>query len=131
MSPPAAKLGDRVVAVDLHTVMLPSPAGPVPTPFSLPFQGKLIDGLSTSTYVDGKPAATKGSGALNSPVHLPPGGPFQQPPSNRATIEGGSRSVFIDSQAAARNLDQATTCNDPQDIQAGVVIAGGTVFVGG
>lgn len=29
---PAAKQGDRVVGVDTHIVMIPSPGGPVPTP---------------------------------------------------------------------------------------------------
>lgn len=35
MGQPAAKMGDKVVGMDIHIVMIPSPGGPVPTPFAL------------------------------------------------------------------------------------------------
>jgi len=39
MGNPAAKEGDKVVGVDTHIVMIPSPAGPIPTPTPMPFNG--------------------------------------------------------------------------------------------
>jgi len=131
MALPAAKQGDRIVATDTHIVMIPSPGGPVPTPLPHPFAGILDGSLSSDVNIEGKPAATQGSTATNTPAHIPQGGPFQKPPANRATIQLGSSTVFINGKAAARNGDTATTCNDPADLPAGTVIAVGTVFIGG
>jgi uncharacterized Zn-binding protein involved in type VI secretion len=131
MSEVAAKLGDRVVGFDIHFVLIPSPGGPIPTPIPMLFFGRLIDGLSASVSVDNGPAAVQGSAALNSPGHVPPGGTFQRPPTDRATICKGSSSVFIDNKCAARARDGAHTCNDPSDQPNGIVVARGTVFIGG
>ena len=130
MAKPAAKLGDKVVALDTHVVVLPSPAGPVPTPVAMPYDGRLLDGLSTTVCIDDRPAATKGSGAINLPAHLPAGGPFQRPPRNRATVRSGSSSVYIDDEPAARASDAATTCSDPVDSDVGIVRAESTVVIG-
>lgn len=130
MGQPGAKQGDDVMGIDTHIVMLPSPAGPVPTPMPLPFSGKLDTQLSDSVFVDSKAAATKGSMASNTPAHVPPGGPFQNSPSNLATVKTGSGSVFFNNKEAARSGDTADTCNDPQDAPNGVVVAVGTVFIG-
>ena len=130
MGVPAAKQDDQVVGLDTHVVMIPSPGGPVPTPMPMPFSGKLSGALSSSVCIDGKPAAVKGSMATNQPSHIPAGGPFQNPPSNQATVDDGSASVFFDGQKAARMGDVAKTCNDPTDAPNGVVIAAGTVVVG-
>ena len=35
----AAKFGDPVIGIDIHRVMVPTPAGPVPTPLPHPFIG--------------------------------------------------------------------------------------------
>lgn len=131
MGQPAAKQGDRVVATDTHVVMIPSPGGPVPTPLPHPFTGILDGGLSADVHVEGKPAAVQGSTATNTPAHVPQGGPFQKPPANRATVQTGSGSVFVNGTPAARNGDTALTCNDPADLPAGTVVAAGTVLVGG
>jgi uncharacterized Zn-binding protein involved in type VI secretion len=131
MAQPAAKQGDQVVAVDTHIIMIPSPGGPVPTPLPHPFAGQLDGGLSSDVDIDGMPAAVEGSTATNTPAHIPQGGPFQSPPSNRATIQKGSSSVFINGKAAARAGDTAETCNDPSDLPAGTVVAVSTVFIGG
>ena len=130
MGVPAAKEGDQVVAVDTHVVMVPSPGGPVPTPMPLPFSGKLAGELAGTVFVCNKQAAVKGSTADNSPAHSPPGGPFQNPPSNKASVKEGSATVFFANKAAARMGDPATTCNDPSDAPVGSIIADGTVFVG-
>lgn len=130
MAQPAAKQGDQILATDTHIVMIPSPGGPVPTPLPHPFTG-LIDGsLSSDVRIEGKPAAVQGSTATNTPAHIPQGGPFQQPPSNRATIQLGSATVRINGKPAARNGDKALTCNDPADLPVGTVLAVGTVFIG-
>lgn len=130
MGQPAAKQGDHVVATDIHIVMIPSPGGPVPTPLPHPFTGVLDGSLSGNVNVMGRPAATVGSTADNTPPHIPQGGPFQKPPSNRGQIVVGSPTVFINGKPAARNGDRALTCNDPVDLPVGTVVAVGTVMVG-
>jgi uncharacterized Zn-binding protein involved in type VI secretion len=131
MGQPAAKQGDQVVATDTHIVMIPSPGGPVPTPLPNPFTGQLDGSLSQDVNIEGKPAATQGSTATNTPAHLPQGGPFQQPPRNQATIQTGSGTVFINGKPAARNSDVAMTCNDPGDLPVGSVVSVGRVMIGG
>jgi uncharacterized Zn-binding protein involved in type VI secretion len=130
MGVPGAKQDDEVVGLDTHIIMIPSPAGPVPTPMPMPFVGKLSGALSTTVKIDNKPAAVKGSTAQNQPQHIPAGGPFQNPPSNQATVKAGSATVKFDGQAAARLGDTADTCNDPQDAPNGVIVAAGTVLIG-
>lgn len=130
MGKPAAKQGDKVLATDTHIILVPSPGGPVPTPTPLPFNGTITTGLSTDVFIEGKPAATVDSGAINSPIHIPAGGPFQKPPSNQGKILMGSTGVFINSKPAARQGDQAITCNDPVDAPIGTVMAVGRVFIG-
>ena len=130
MSQPAAKKGDQIVATDIHIVMIPSPGGPVPTPLPHPFTGQIDDGLSEDVNIDGQPAAVVGSKASNMPAHIPQGGNFQSPPSDKATIQMGSATVFINGKQAARNGDTAMTCNDPADLPVGTVIAVGTVNIG-
>lgn len=131
MGQPAAKQGDQVIATDTHIVMIPSPGGPVPTPLPHPFTGQLDGSLSSDVKIEGKPAAVQGSTATNMPSHIPQGGPFQKPPSNRATIQLGSATVSINGKPAARNGDKAMTCNDPADLPVGTVLAVGTVLIGG
>lgn len=131
MSAPGAKLGDRIVAIDTHIVMIPSPGGPMPTPVPSPFDGRLVQSLSASVCIENKPLALRGSVALNDPPHLPAGGPFQTPPTNRGTIDQGSTTVYVDNKPVARAGDTATTCNEPSDAPQGVVVADGTVFFGG
>lgn len=131
MGEPAAKEGDKVVSVDTHVVMVPSPNGAVPTPTPLPFSGALSGDLAPSVYVENKKAAVKGSTATNEPAHTAPAGPFQKPPSDKATVHEGSATVFFVNEPAARMGDPAMTCNDPKDAPVGSVIASGTVLVGG
>src|SRR4051812_47451701 len=107
MGAPGAKQGDKVVAVDTHIVMIPSPGGPVPTPMPMPFNGQLQGDLSGSVKISHKAAAVKGSTATNSPAHTPTGGPFQKPPANKATVSDGSTSVFFEHKPAARMGDPA------------------------
>ena len=131
MGQPAAKQGDQVISTDIHIVMIPSPGGPIPTPLPNPFTGQLDGSLSSDVKIEGKAAATKDSTATNSPSHIPAGGPFQSPPSNKATIFMGSATVKINGKAAARTGDIAMTCNDPSDLPVGQVVAVSTVLIGG
>lgn len=130
MGLPAAKQGDQITAVDIHIIMIPTPGGPVPTPLPHPFMGIIDNNLSPDVKIMGMPAATVDSMASNLPPHIPQGGPFQKPPSNKATIKIGSVTVKINGKMAARNGDTAMTCNDPADMPVGTVIAVGTVLIG-
>jgi uncharacterized Zn-binding protein involved in type VI secretion len=127
---PAAKQGDQIVATDTHIILVPSPGGPVPTPVPLPFSGVLNAGLSADVLIMGRPAATAGSIGINTPPHIPPGSPFARPPANQGRILVGSPTVLINGKQAARNGDQAMTCNDPVDLPGGTVVAAGTVLIG-
>lgn len=131
MGQPAAKQGDKVMATDTHIIMIPAAPSPIPTPLPHPFMGIIDGNLSSDVKIMGMPAATVDSTASNTPPHIPQGGPFQKPPSNKATIKLGSATVKINGKMAARNSDTAMTCNDPADLPVGKVIAVGTVFIGG
>lgn len=131
MGQPAAKKGDQIIATDIHIVMIPSPGGPIPTPLPNPFTGMIDGALSSDVKIQGQPAAVEGSTATNQPSHIPAGGPFQKPPSNKATIQLGSATVKINGKPAARNGDIAITCGDPADLPAGTVMAVSTVSIGG
>ena len=132
MGQPAAKQGDRVLGVDIHIVMVPSPGGPIPTPMPHPFSGILNSGLSNDVKIMGKPAAIVNSTADNTPPHIasPPGTSFQKKPDDKATIKLGSFTVKINGKMAARNGDMAETCNDPANAPIGTVLAVGTVMIG-
>lgn len=128
MGPPAAKQGDRITAMDTHLIQNPSGVqSPVPHPFS----GVLDASLSTTVRIEKRAAATVGSTATNTPPHVPMGGSFVKPPSNKGTVTTGSATVRINGKPAARSGDTATTCNDPVDLPVGTVVAVGTVRIGG
>jgi uncharacterized Zn-binding protein involved in type VI secretion len=132
MGQPAAKEDDKIVAVDTHIVLVPSPTGAVPTLLPHAFTGTIDGNLSGDVNIMGKKAATVDSTARNSPAHMPtpPGTSFQTPPANKGTIKTGSTTVNINGKAAARNGDTAETCNDPKDLPVGKVVAAGTVLIG-
>jgi uncharacterized Zn-binding protein involved in type VI secretion len=132
MGMPAAKMGDKIVAVDTHIVMVPAPpAPPVPTPLPHPFNGIIDSNCSVNVMIEGKGAATVGSMATNTPSHIPSGGPsFQVPPTNKGNITIGSLTVKINGKPAARNGDTAMTCNDPAPLPIGKVVAVGKVMIG-
>lgn len=130
MSRPAAKKGDRVVGLDTHILMVPTPAGPMPTPTPMPFCGELGEELSPNVLVQNKPVAMKGSAAKNAPDHVPAAGSFQKPPANRGTIQTGNDRVLVNNRPIARLGEPAMTCNDPADAPNGTVIADSSVWVG-
>jgi uncharacterized Zn-binding protein involved in type VI secretion len=127
MGQPAAAQGDVVVASDVHLVVQP-PGTVVLLPN--PFVGTLDGGLSATVRIGGRSAATVGSTATNLPPHVPVGGAFQRPPTNRGTVTAGSATVRINSKPAARAGDAVVTCNDPADLPAGTIQSAGTVLIG-
>jgi uncharacterized Zn-binding protein involved in type VI secretion len=129
MGPPAARQGDQVLALDTHLIQPPGTSPPFLVPH--PFSGIIDGGVSSNVTIGGAGAATVDSTATNTPPHLPIGGSFVNPPSNRGTIKTGSGSVTINGKAAARAGDTAETCNDPRDMPVGTVVAAGTVLIGG
>ncbi|TWD79399.1 hypothetical protein FB561_0457 [Kribbella amoyensis] len=130
MPQPAAKLGDQVIGTDVHIVLVPSSGGPVPTPRSLPFTGRIVSGCSSDVLIEGKPAAVHGSVAVNQPPHVPTGGTFARPPDNRGTILALGPLVLVNGRPLARAGDKVVTCNDPAPAPTSVVVATGQVFVG-
>jgi len=128
MGQPAAKQGDKITAMDQHDIVTPSGATLPAKPH--PFAGIINGGLSSNVKIMGLPAATKNSTADNTPIHVPDGGTFAKPPTNKGTIIIGSATVLINGKPAARNGDTAMTCNDPTDLPKGKVVAVGTVNIG-
>jgi uncharacterized Zn-binding protein involved in type VI secretion len=129
MGMPAAKQNDRIVAIDTHLVQPPGLVPPVPTP--CPFSGPITGGVSANVLIQGLPAATIGSSAINTPPHLPVGGTFVNPPTNQGEVISGSATVLINGKPAARQGDRAQTCNDPVPMPVGTVVAISTVLIGG
>ena len=130
--PAAAKMGDQVLGTDVHIELVPSPGGPVPTPFPLPFSGTITGGCSQNVLVENRPAAVVGSTATNSPPHLPmpPGTAFQVPPTNSGTVVAGSATVLINNKPAARAGDSVMTCADPVPTPNSKIQGVSTVLIG-
>jgi uncharacterized Zn-binding protein involved in type VI secretion len=129
MGQPAARQGDRIVAIDMHLIQPPGPVSPITVPH--PFSGIIDGGVSSDVRIKGAFAATLNSTATNTPTHIPIGGTFVIPPTNKATIIKGSATVLINKKPAARAGDTATTCNDPAPLPVGTVVAVGEVLIGG
>lgn len=124
---PAAKQDDNIIANDTHIVVTPNGARVV---IPLPFVGVIDGALEPTVLIAGKPAAVHASTAMNTAVHIPVGGVFETPPSNRGSIVVGARTVLANHKLLARDGDAALTCNDPTDLVVGMVVATGTVLVG-
>lgn len=93
MGQPAAKHGDRATATDTHLIQPPGPTAPTPVPH--PFSGVIGGALSADVSIEGRPAATVNSTATSTPPHLPIGGTFVVPPTDRATIVVAASTVLI------------------------------------
>lgn len=130
MGKPAAKQGDRITALDTHIIQPPLPATPSPVPGHV-FSGIIDGSLSPNVNISGAAAAVVGSTATNTPPHIPIGGSFVNPPTNRGQIATGSTTVSINKKPAARAGDKALTCNDPVPLPVGTVVATGNVLIGG
>jgi RHS repeat-associated protein len=134
----ASKWFDPVLGVDTHIVLVPSPAGPVPTPLPNPFVGMVFDpagmafgmafGAATGgvsfTLVNGLPVTNTGTGATNTMTmpHIPAPGPFAKPPSNDADLMFGGLKVTFGGSQVVRLGDIALSCNDPIKLPVSVVL---------
>lgn len=133
MGAPAATDDSQVVGVDIHIVLVPSPAGTVPTPLPHPFTGKITSGTVKTVKIGGKAVAVKDSKATNNPAHVatPPGTSFQNPPSDSGTVSVASTTVKAGGQGVARVGDQVKTCNDPSDSPVSAIVGpAGRVSIG-
>lgn len=130
MGQPAARLGDPVVGVDVHVVLVPTAVGTAPTPTSLPFDGRITEGCCETVLIGGMPAAVMGSTARNLPPHIAPTGTFAVEPTNQGTVVAEGVTVLIGGRPAARAGDRVLTCNDPVPLPAGVIEAVSTVLIG-
>ena len=168
---------DIVIGIDIHFELVPPPVGAGPTPFPHPFIGMLFDpaGLaigvaitnigelvtgkkSGPVYINGVPAATVGTEAINLLKHIPyppgtgwapvprlpppalkPGQPARSPasplaPSNDGPLIEGSETVTIMGISASRNGEMVLTCGEPVRIPLARVMTvpkGRPVSIGG
>ncbi len=147
----AAKNGDVVMGVDLHMVMVPTPAGPVPTPLPHPFVGVVWDPLGASiaaaisqVFGGGGPVAINGMfcGNTGTGVHgahhipTPPGTAFapNDIPGNDGSIVSGSKTVHLAGSSAGRLGSLVSTCNFPVNLPTSTCLAvpfGNPVNIGG
>ncbi len=134
----ASKWFDPVLGVDIHIILVPTPAGPVPTPLPNPFVGMVFDppgmvfsigfGAATGgvsfTLVNGLPVTNTGTGATNKLTmpHLPVPGPFQKPPSDSADLMFGGLHVQFGGSHVVRLGDVALSCNDPVELPTSTVL---------
>lgn len=125
-----AKLGDKVVGIDMHIVLVPTPGGPTPVALPHPFEGRVDSATKSSVRIEHAPVAVVGSVASCTPPHAPRGGKFQKEPSHRGVLAIGSKSVFVEHCAVARDGSAALCCNDPADALTGHVVASGAVKAG-
>jgi RHS repeat-associated protein len=91
---------DPILGVDVHIVLIPTPAGPVPTPIPHPHVGMIMDPfdyvpiVGSTLYVNNMIKASAGTaGLLIPPSHIPMGGPFAPPPGNESEMFMGSATV--------------------------------------
>ncbi len=115
---PAAKHLDPVLGVDVHIVMIPSPAGPIPTPLPHPYVGMLLDPadyvpiIGATVKVNGLPRAVAGTSGQATPPHMPMGGPFMKPPTCESEMFMGSLTVNADGDPMGFAALPVLSCQD-------------------
>jgi len=159
--PPAATWMDLVVGVDVHVVLVPSPAGPVPTPLPHPFLGMTGDPVgaavsaaveplmslcsgssgtskSGSILINGLPRMTTADLSKNVSLlpHIPtpPGTGFVTAPSGDGLHKLGSMSVMAGGASAVRLGELVMSCSDPAPLPTSTVVTlpkGAPVLTGG
>jgi RHS repeat-associated protein len=113
----AAKHMDPILGVDVHIILIPTPAGPVPTPLPNPFVGMVLDPMDyipfigATVVINGMKRGQAGTAGIAVVPHLPLGGPFAPPPpGNEAEIFMGSATVASDGDAQSRLGMMALSC---------------------
>ncbi|MDY7232218.1 DUF6531 domain-containing protein [Hyalangium rubrum] len=133
---------DPVLGIDIHIVLVPTPAGPVPTPVPMPFVGMVFDpvglaigaaiGMATGggpglVLVNSMPVTNCGTSVTNKLTmpHLPvPGVAFARGmPGNDAELYFGSLNVSLGGTLGVRLGDIALSCSDPVRLPTSVVLA--------
>jgi uncharacterized Zn-binding protein involved in type VI secretion len=127
---PACVMGDKVTATcAVHMIPNPASGAPQPAP-PMPFSAPLLQNLSTTVTIAGKPAVVVGSSGVNTPPHvgLHAADPFMLPTAQMATVTSGSTSVLVEGKPLARTGSAATVCAGA----AGQVVGtAASVLVGG
>jgi RHS repeat-associated protein len=114
----AAKHLDPVIGVDVHIVLIPSPAGPIPTPIPHPYIGIVLDPfdylpfIGATVYVNGLPRASAGTSGQAIPSHIPMGGAFLKPPTNESEVFMGSATVLSDGEPQSFLAMPILSCQD-------------------
>jgi RHS repeat-associated protein len=118
---PANKHLDPIVGVDIHIVLIPTPAGPVPTPLPHPFVGMVMDPMDYIPIVGATVLVNKiprgnstTAGMLGTKIHIPLGGPHQMAATighDSANFFGSSRVVCEGSYMSASGF-MVMSCND-------------------
>jgi len=114
----AAKHMDPLVGVDIHITLIPTPAGPIPTPLPNPYVGMVFDPMDyvpkmgATVFINGLPRAVAGSNGQALPPHIPMAGPFAKPPSNESEIFMGSATVVVDGDPQAFLAMPVLSCQD-------------------
>jgi len=145
----ASSWTDLIVGVDIHTHLVPTPGGPVPTPIPQPFVGLVGDpvgmivGAMTSAaislvqgaplelprgpvLVNGLPATT--TAGLGKNVHLlphaptPPGTAHVKKPSGEAKLPLGLLKITFGGASAVPLGTMALSCGDPPLPSSKVVV---------
>ncbi|WP_437828343.1 DUF6531 domain-containing protein [Sorangium sp. So ce1153] len=147
----AAKWGDPVLGIDIHMVMVPTPAGPVPTPLPHPFIGVVFDPMGAAmsavmgavfggggaVRVNGMPVGNTGTEVKGVPhFPTPPGVSFapNDIPGNDGTLITGSKTVDFEGSSQSRTTSIVMSCNFPINLPTSVCLAvpmGAPVVIGG
>jgi len=128
MGNPAVIMNDQITGnCPIHQVPNPGTGAPQPAP-PMPFSAPLLQGLSTSVMIGGKPAALVGSSGTNTPPHigLHVADPYMAPPMQTGRVTGGSATVLMDGKPAATSSSTCTMCATPGQ----VVGSATTVLIG-
>ena len=118
MSMPATKHFDPVLGIDTHIVLIPTPAGPVPTPIPHPYVGMVFDpddyvpGQGGTVKVNGFMRAVAGTKGKATPPHIPLGGAFAKPPTNESEVFMGSMTVNADGNPMSFAALPVLSCQD-------------------
>ena len=147
----AAKFGDPVIGIDIHRVMVPTPAGPVPVPLPHPFVGVVFDPLGAAigaamgavfgggglVLINGMPCANAGT-EVKGFAHVPtPPGVAPDPgdiPANEGTLVTGSKTVLFGGASQSRMTSLVSSCSWPVNLPTSVCLAipmGAPVLIGG
>ncbi len=118
MGEPAIVQGDLVTGTcAIHQIPNPATGAPQPAP-PLPFSAPLTMALCPNVLIMGRPAAVVGSWGLNSTPHvgLHATDPFLVPTQQKATITGGSPTVFFGGKPAAKKAPPPMLCATPGQV---------------